>query len=737
MSNTMSFLNLNFCIKLLIPAFLSITVAVQAQNNKIDSLKKELAHHIKKDTTRVNLLNDLAFAYFSSNMPNSLEYLREADTIAESIDFKKGKAQSFYIRGLVVARESNYREGFSNYTKSLKLFERIRWNEGIASCYKQMGIYMFNNGNQDEAISYLKKSLEIFIRSKKKKEIAQVQYEIGWSYIEIDNYTEARYYLLKALEINEAIKNQEAMASCMNGIAVTYSNQGNYLIALDYYSKTLAIAQKNSITRREMLTFGNIGALYSDLEKYDKAIEYYNKVLELSNDSDKYITSRTYSNIGLAYIGKKENKLALDYLKKSQKIYKKINDQRGEAFAFNNIGDIYLEEKNYPNAEKCFEQAKKISLEIDNQRGLCKSFLGLATVSTNEKNYDKALFNALKSKSLSYEHEFLDYQRQVNELLSIIYSKTGNYKKALESHQQFKMLNDSIFNKENIEKIARLEYEYKYKQALDSASIRELKLTKTVMSTSQDLAKTKQNYLWAVIGILVISILSGSLVFYQKYKNVKVKNQNIITEQRLLRSQMTPHFIFNSLSVLQGMILNKEEKKSITYLSKFSKLLRIVLENSRDKIVPLIQELDAIDNYMILQNLDADLPYDYSLIVDENIDINLFLIPPMLIQPFIENVIEHAFIHDQEQREIEIHLSLKNQKLSCTITDNGVGVDAMLQKTNTKKKSLATTITSERLNLLAKDFNMPGSVFVEDRKRYNEQGTKVTLIIPYKLMENS
>ncbi|WP_375324084.1 tetratricopeptide repeat protein [Flagellimonas sp. GZD32] len=716
---------------------MSITVAVQAQNDKIESLKNELARHIKKDTTRVNLLNDLALAYFSSNLPNSLEYLGEADTIAESIDFKKGKAQSFYIKGLVAARESNFREGFSNYTKSLKLFERIRWNDGIASCYKQMGIYMFNNGKQDEAISYLKKSLEFFSRSKKKIEIAQVQYELGWSYIEIDNYTEARYYLLKALEINKTINNQEAMASCMNGIAVTYSNQGNYLIALDYYNKTLGIAQKNSITRREMLTFGNIGALYSDLEKYDKAIEYYNKVLELSNDSDKYITSRTFSNIGLAYIGKKENKLALDYLKKSQKIYKKINDQRGEAFAFNNIGDIYLEEKNYPNAEKCFEQAKKISLEIDNQRGLCKSFLGLATVNTYEKNYDKALFNALKSKSLSYEHEFLDYQRQVNELLSIIYSKTGNYKKALESHQQFKILNDSIFNKENIEKIAQLEYEYKYKQALDSASIRELKLTKTVMNTSQDLAKTKQNYLWAVIGILVISILSGSLVFYQKYKNVKVKNQNIMTEQRLLRSQMTPHFLFNSLSVLQGMILNKEEKKSITYLTKFSKLLRIVLENSRDKIVPLIQELDAIDNYMILQNLDTDLPYDYSLIVDENIDINLFLIPPMLIQPFIENVIEHAFIHDQEQREIEIHLSLKNQKLSCTITDNGVGIDSMLQKTNTKKKSLATTITSERLNLLAKDFNMPGSVFVEDRKRYNEQGTKVTLIIPYKLMENS
>jgi len=200
---------------------------------------------------------------------------------------------------------------------------------------------------------------------------------------------------------------------------------------------------------------------------------------------------------------------------------------------------------------------------------------------------------------------------------------------------------------------------------------------------------------------------------------------------------MTPHFIFNSLSVLQGMILSKEEKKSISYLSKFSKLLRIVLENSRDKSVPLIQELDAIDNYMALQNSDTHPPYKYNLIVDENININSFQIPPMLIQPFIENAIEHAFDTQKEHREIKIHLKFKDKKLSCTITDNGIGIDAISQKTNTNKKSLATTITGERLKMLAKDFNVTGAITIEDRKKYNEQGTIVTLVIPYKINENS
>ncbi|UKM63904.2 histidine kinase [Flavobacteriaceae bacterium GSB9] len=154
-------------------------------------------------------------------------------------------------------------------------------------------------------------------------------------------------------------------------------------------------------------------------------------------------------------------------------------------------------------------------------------------------------------------------------------------------------MSDSLFNKENIEKNSRLEYEYKYKQALDSTSIRELQLKKTVTAVNKSLAKTQRNYLWAIISVLLVSILLGSIIFYEKLINEKSKTQHAIMEQKLLRSQMTPHFIFNSLSVFQGMILNKEETKSIRYLSKFLKLLRITLENSREKMVFVIAGINS------------------------------------------------------------------------------------------------------------------------------------------------
>ena len=323
-------------------------------------------------------------------------------------------------------------------------------------------------------------------------------------------------------------------------------------------------------------------------------------------------------------------------------------------------------------------------------------------------------------------------QKEVLEILLNIYKKTGNYKSALDNHEQFKILNDSLFNKENIEKITQLEYEYQYKQALDSAIIRELKLTNEVKATSQNLSKTQRNYLWAIIGVLLVSMTLGAVIFFQKLRNAKTKTENAMIEQKLLRSQMTPHFIFNSLSVLQGMILNSEAKKAVHYLSKFSKLMRITLENSRDKTVSLEDELTAIQNYLELQNLENE-TYDYTILVDETINILLFEVPPMLIQPFVENAIEHAFINKKSQRKIDIRLTYSEDKLICTVCDNGVGINFKKEHKVQGKKSLSTTITSERLKMLSKDLNMPGSVLIEDRKRYGQQGTIVTLQIPHKI----
>ncbi|PWH82872.1 sensor histidine kinase [Algibacter marinivivus] len=692
-----------------------------------------MQHHKEKDTTRVNILNALAFSHFSRDMPKTLEYLDEAYTIADIIQFEKGKARNIYIKGITEAIQSNYDQALGYYNEALKLYENIDFKKGIANCYNAMGITYKNIGKPRKSVDYIKKAIKIEEEIGSNNLSASL-INLGNSYTDLGEFAEAIPYLNKALSIAKADKNKQRVAYSLNNLGTIYLDQGNYPLALEYFKESLYINEKIGDSLGIANHLNNIGWMYKTRKQYDKAMKHYEKALEIDKRIDnKRGVSSTLNDIGIIYEENGDYERALNYYIKALDINKQIGSKKGIPNILHNIGEVYLALNEFNTANQYFSEAKKISTEIGDKVTLCDTYIGLAKTYANQKLYDSALNNVLKAKKISKVSGFLDCQKEATEILFNIYKATGNYRDALENHQQFKTLNDSLFNKENIKKIAQIEYEYKYKQALDSANIRELQLTKTVRAKSEDLEKTQRNYLWAIIGVLMISMLLGSVIFYQKLKNAKTKTQNAVIEQKLLRSQMTPHFIFNSLSVLQGMILNKEDKKSVSYLSKFSKLLRITLENSRDKTVLLSQELKAVQNYLTLQNLEND-AYQSTLLVEETIDIPMFEVPPMLIQPFVENAIEHAFIDTNDDKKIDIRLKYIDKKLICTIADNGIGYMPQKKTNNGYKKSLSTAITSERLKILSKDFKMDGSVTIEDREKYNAQGTIVTLVIPHKFV---
>ncbi len=708
--------------------------SIKAQNNNIDSLKTELLLHTANDTTRVNLFNDLAYALYKQNTDKALAYLDEAETIAKTLNFKKGLSESLLIKGNAHRIRSRFDEGYQYLNEALQLCKEIRFIEGVSECYTALGMLFYDQEDHRRAIEYHQKSMEINQELGDKATTSANLGNIGKAYIELGNYTETISYFKKALEIDKEINDEKQIAKNLGNIAVVYGFQGNYPMAMEYHNESLALEEKHGDTMGIAVTINNKGIIYQNMRNYDQAITHYEKALHMQKKyGDKKTTADILINLGVVYSKKKDYKAAHNYLKEVLEICKEINYESGEAFALNNMGNVFLGQGKLKQALQNFDRAKTINLSIDNNLGLCASFIGLARVYANQKRNDKALANALKSKEISSKYGMIDYQVEANGLLSDIYRNMGDFRNAFISHEQFKILSDSLFNKENVEKITQLAYDYKYKQALDSASIRELKLSKTVLTTSQDLAASKQKYLWAIIGFLLVSILLGFTFFSQKYKNIKAKNQIILTEQKLLRSQMTPHFMFNSLSVLQGMILNKEESKSISYLSKFSKLLRTTLENSRHKMVPLSEELSAIDSYIALQNMDASPPFDYRPDIDPGLaGVNL-KIPPMLVQPFVENSVEHAFDVRDKEKKIDVQITFKDKKLTCTIADNGRGIQKDRPKIKKNKNSLATTITSERLEILAKEFGMPSSVNIQNRAIFGEQGTLVTLVIPYKI----
>jgi sensor histidine kinase YesM len=205
-------------------------------------------------------------------------------------------------------------------------------------------------------------------------------------------------------------------------------------------------------------------------------------------------------------------------------------------------------------------------------------------------------------------------------------------------------------------------------------------------------------------------------------------------EQQLLRSQMNPHFIFNSLIAIESFIYRNEPKEAGKYLSGFARLMRLILENSREEFVPLEREVQTLEHYLRLQKLRYDDAFDYAIHVEENIDSSIIEIPPMLAQPFIENAIEHGLKGLDKKGHIRINFFLKNDDLVFEVLDNGVGFEKTktLQGKGNGHRSLAIAITQDRLkNLNKKNRNI--KVMMEDIKDSANvvTGAKVTFVVPY------
>lgn len=239
---------------------------------------------------------------------------------------------------------------------------------------------------------------------------------------------------------------------------------------------------------------------------------------------------------------------------------------------------------------------------------------------------------------------------------------------------------------------------------------------------------------WFITLEALVALSVVMLVFYIRTKRFKLREKHLVLEQKLLRSQMNPHFVFNALTAIQSFVFKNNPKEAGRYLSKFAKLMRLFLQNTRHEFIPMSQELETLVYYMELQRLRFNNSFDFDIQCSDQFDPELIKIPPMMAQPFIENAIEHGFKSINYSGKIDISYQIENEKLRIVITDNGVGinqtVDAKLKKNHT---SLATTITRERLESFSNKKQVY-SLKVEDLNELdiNGNGTRIIVEVPYK-----
>ncbi|MFO8128755.1 MAG: two-component regulator propeller domain-containing protein [Bacteroidales bacterium] len=253
---------------------------------------------------------------------------------------------------------------------------------------------------------------------------------------------------------------------------------------------------------------------------------------------------------------------------------------------------------------------------------------------------------------------------------------------------------------------------------------------------------------WAFrIPFTLLIILGIWLIIYRRIKAIRKKHkvekqmlniekQLFEIEQKALRLQMNPHFVFNSLNAIQSFVVSSDTDKAIHYLSKFSQLMRLILANSREANIPLREEIKTLTYFMDIEKLRFDNKFDYRIITDPEIDEEFIAIPPMIIQPYVENSILHGLINSPGKGKLRIEIKLVKDTIRVIIEDNGIGREASMkikEVSGINRKSRGMMITKERLDLLNEQYKDKYSVRVIDLKdTYGKSsGTRVELIMAY------
>lgn len=545
------------------------------------------------------------------------------------------------------------------------------------------------------------------------------------------DFQKAKDYFLQSFTLSKEEKDTAALSGVSNNLGLVYENLGNYEEALKYHIFSLREREKLGAQLDIASSLNNIGNLYIAIGDHEKAEEYMNKSLEIKRAvGNKHHIASTLQNLAIVKYHQKKLEEALSYYEESLGIYKSLDDKRNIGSVLSNMAFLAGKNEDYQKALDYNLQSIAILEEIQSLGKLCHAYNSLAATYQTVKNYSSAKTYALKAEALSDEIGDLQSHEYALQILFEIHYSMKDYKNAFEYMHAYTEIKDSLLNESNSERI--LELETKYETEKKEKEIAQLEIEKAKQALS---IERRDNTIYILISVFVLLLVIAYFLFRQ-YRTEQ-KHKSLKLEQRLLRSQMNPHFIFNAISGIQNYITNKKPLEASSYLSDFSKLMRSILMSSSTEFVVLEDELNTMDYYMKLQQLRFPDKMAYEIITDESLDTDELMIPPMLIQPFIENAIVHGIAKKEEGKgKIELRLKQKDDTLIVEVSDNGAGLNNTDQKRK-KHTSMATDITKGRIENFRRSYKQ--KVHFEMNNRIKEsgeiEGTKVLFELPLRYID--
>lgn len=544
----------------------------------------------------------------------------------------------------------------------------------------------FDTGNFDSALVYVKKVKD------GKGNICDAFYNNWMSQIHTlkNDYQKARIFLNEEFKILSKINCPERLARHYTNYSHFYNSINKHDSSIYVLVKSLELLEKANDKEEQVRVCLNIGAIFEELKQSEKSTPYIHKAVSIARQlKDTVSLAMSLTSLASSYVDRGVYSKRSDLLDSAY-----VAACEGLKYAWAKLNIYYILEV-YNSIGNLFYYKKDLNQGIsysDSIISICprepsffNRYLQLAFTIKSNCLYELKQYQASRQMADSALHFAIKFNAQTTiEPLELIYKNSkelGDFSRALWAHEQIQSTNDSLFSLSKNSAIAELEG--KYNQEKNERKI-------------ENLDQQRKGYILISISILLLAAL---VVIYLRQQNLKHKQSVLEAEQRLNRSRINPHFFFNVLSSLQFLAAKEEDKKKLVmHFFSFSKLMRQTLESTYDDYVNINDETEFITHYLNLQELKRAGLFTYRIEVAEGINKEQIKLPAMILQPFVENAIEHGFGEMETGGSIEIIFSERDRELLVEIKDNGKGVTE--SKKESDHVSRATQITRDRLFLI-------------------------------------
>lgn len=568
--------------------------------------------------------------------------------------------------------------------------------------------------SEDELTDYISK-----LRASSNKVCMAKSYEWkAMEYLESGKYDSADQFFREA-------ERQYKQTGCSDSILVsTYKNwaglyftQSDFGKSQEYCFKLLKAAELSGNPAETGNCYTMIAQLFNQTGQAEKGVVYSRKAIPLISEvTDPVKKSDLLYKLSKRYLWYYQDTKAKGSLDTSElftirqlDVARSINRKSALSAAFNNLQGIAWERGDLKKALVYLDSSFKYT-DKENDDIVGTNYFDKADIYIELKDYanaarmaDSALYYRQRDKNPAYLAD-------AYELISRISRETGDYRKAYEFREKGRAITDSIRNIEKTKEVSELEK--KYSQEKNENKIK-------------DLARQKQVYLLlAIAGLLGLSVLG----FFIRQQALKNKQKILETEQRLNRARMNPHFFFNALTSLQLHALEENDGKTLaSNISKFSHIMRETLESTYKEYVTIAQEKDFLEEYMELQSIRMPGSFRFAVTYAAAIEPDETIIPSMILQPFVENSIEHGFAGIDYTGQVDIHFDQAPGELLVRISDNGKGL-LTGPKENNEHISRASQIIKDRIYLLNIKLRTKASFSIDNNA--HEKGVTVLIRLP-------